>query len=49
MMLETLLHVQLALSVISVDHINSIIGLQIIIETQFSPHMLCMYVVKTIG
>ena len=39
LMLEILLHAQLALSVISADHINLRIGLQTIMETHVSPHI----------
>ena len=38
-MLETLLHAQLALSIIFADHINLRIGLQTMMETYVSPHI----------
>ena len=38
LMLETLLHVHLALSVIYADHINLRIGLQTMLENHISPH-----------
>ena len=40
LMLETLLHVQLALSVIFADHINLRIGLQTMMETHVSLHII---------
>ena len=39
-MLETLLHVHLALDVIFADHINLKIGLQTMLENHISPHIL---------
>ena len=39
MMLKNLLRIQLALSIISADHINLRIGLQTMMKTYVSPHI----------
>ena len=47
-MLETLLHVQLALSTISADHVNLRVGLQTMLETYISPNIITNAVLLTL-
>ena len=46
--LETLLHLQLALSVISADHVNFRVGLQTMLETYISPNIISNAMLLTI-